>query len=90
MKAIVTVLGKDKPGIISKVSTALYEANANILDLNQTVLHDEYFAMTMLVELAAIRVSFDELKKNLEQAAKVIGVDIKLQREEIFRSMHSI
>ena len=68
MRAIVSVLGQDKPGIIAHISHALYEANANILDITQTVLRDEVFAMTMLVDLAAMKVSFEQLKEQLGAA----------------------
>ena len=70
MRAIVSVLGQDKPGIIAHISHALYEANANILDITQTVLRDEVFAMTMLVDLAAMKVSFEQLKEQLGAAER--------------------
>ncbi len=90
MRAIVSVLGHDKPGIIAKVSNTLYEVNANILDITQTVLRDEYFAMTMLIDLSALNASFEQLKKMLEAAGEEIGLEVRLMREEIFNSMHRI
>ncbi len=90
MRAIVSVLGHDKPGIIAKVSNALYGVNANILDITQTVLRDEYFAMTMLIDLSALNASFEQLKETLDAAGEEIGMDIRLMREEIFNSMHRI
>lgn len=90
MKAIVTVLGKDKPGIIATVSGALYKMNSNILDITQTVMRDEYFVMIMMVDLGDINVGFDVFKSELETCAKGIGMDLKVQREEIFQSMHRI
>ncbi|MEA5002270.1 MAG: ACT domain-containing protein [Christensenella sp.] len=90
MRAIVSVLGHDKPGIIAKVSNALYEVNANILDITQTVLRDEYFAMTMLIDLSALNASFEQLKKMLDGVGQEIGLEVRLMREEIFNSMHRI
>ena len=90
MRAIVSVLGQDKPGIIAHISHALYEANANILDITQTVLRDEVFAMTMLVDLAAMKVSFEQLKEQLGAAGAKIGIEVRPMREEIFKSMHRV
>ncbi len=90
MKIIVSVLGKDCPGIIAKVSGRLYEANANILDITQTVLQGEVFAMTMLVDLADAKTSFEQLKETLDATGAQIGLEIRLMREEIFKSMHRV
>lgn len=87
MKAMITVMGQDKPGIIAKVSAAVFQQKANILDITQTVMRDEFFAMIMLVELEE---NYAELQKEMETCAKEIGMEIKMQREEIFRSMHRI
>jgi len=84
------VLGLDRPGIIAKVSGVLYECNANILDIDQTVLRDELFVMTMLVDLGEMNTSFGGLKEKLGSVSEQIGMQIKLQREEIFKSMHNV
>ncbi len=89
MRAIVTVIGKDRTGIIAAVSAALADTGANILDISQTVLA-EYFAMIMLVDLAKITTSFNELKTVLDQKGEEIGVQVRIQREEIFNAMHRI
>lgn len=90
MRAIVSVLGKDKPGIIAKVSGVLFEYNINILDINQTVLRGEFFAMTTLADLTAMTASFEELKTRMEGLAGELGLEIKVQREELFESMHRV
>lgn len=90
MKAVVSVLGHDRPGIISVVSTVLFEAGANILDISQTVLGDEIFAMTMWTDLDGITVSFSDLKDQLDRAGEEIGMEIRIQREEIFNSMFRV
>ena len=90
MRAIVNVLGVDCPGIIAKISTALYECNANILDISQTVMGEDMFVMTMLGDLQGINTSFGDLQKKLESVGQELGMQIRLQREEIFKSMHRI
>jgi len=89
MKAIVTVTGKDKTGIIAGVSAALSECGVNILDISQTVLQ-EYFAMIMLVDLSGSTVPFTVLSDQLNEAAKHLHMDIRVMREEIFDAMHRI
>ena len=89
MKAIITVIGVDQIGIIAEVSTLLAEKKVNILDINQTVL-GEYFTMTMLVDLENLEIPLEELKKELNKKGEKLGLSIKLQHEDIFRSMHRI
>ncbi|MGM0498653.1 MAG: ACT domain-containing protein [Bacillota bacterium] len=89
MKAIITVIGVDRIGIISEVSTLLAAEKVNILDINQTVL-DDYFTMTMLVSLEKLEIPLDELKNELVEKGEKLGVSIRLQHEDIFRSMHRI
>lgn len=90
MRAIVSVLGRDRPGIIAMISGALFAANVNILDINQTVLREEVFVMTMLVDLTGSAESFDDIKERVDRCADELDLDIRLQREEIFRSMHRV
>ena len=87
MKAVVTVVGKDKPGIIAKVSNVLFENGVNILDISQTIMQ-ELFTMIMLVETPSATVK--NLSGKLDDVAKEIGVSIHLQNEEVFSSMHRI
>lgn len=89
MKAIITVTGKDKTGIIAGVSAALSACGVNILDISQTVLQD-YFAMIMLVDLGDSQVSFAELDEKLKETGKTICMDIRIMREEIFDAMHRV
>ncbi|MDI3546748.1 MAG: hypothetical protein PWR10_400 [Halanaerobiales bacterium] len=89
MKAIITVIGKDKIGIIAGVSQVLAENKVNILDISQTILQD-YFTMMMLVDLSRATLPLDELKENLDKTGESLGVSIKLQREDVFKSMHRI
>ena len=89
MKAIVTVIGSDRVGIIAAVSAKLAEHNVNILDINQTVMR-EYFTMMMLVELEALSVPFTQLSEELSELGRRIGLSVRVQREDIFKSMHEV
>ena len=89
MKAIVTVIGKDKPGIIAKVSTALADNLVNIEDISQTLMQDN-FTMLMLCDLEKSKKSLNELKACLLELGEKIGVSIHVQHEDIFNAMHKI
>lgn len=87
MKAIVTVIGKDKTGIIASVSTELAKLDVNVEDISQTIMQD-YFVMIMLVDTK--KADITKLNSSLDALGKKIGVEIKAQHEDIFRSMHRI
>lgn len=89
MKAIVTVIGKDRVGITASVCSLLARHNINILDITQTVLQ-EFFTMVMLVDTSACQQSIGEMADILEQAGKEQGLSIRIQREDIFNAMHRI
>lgn len=89
MKAIITVLGKDKVGIIARTCVFLAERQVNVLEISQTIVKG-YFDMMMIVDLEKLTTSFEELVGGLEKLGLEIGVMIRCQREEIFESMHRI
>jgi len=89
MRAIVSVIGKDKLGIIAKVSGHLFELGINIEDISQTIMQD-YLTMIMLVETKACKIAFNEISKSLEKLGEKIGVTIRIQREDIFDAMHKV
>lgn len=89
MKAIVTVMGNDKTGIIAKVSNVAADVNVNILEVTQTTMQG-IFTMIMLVDIAKCSVEFGELATRLEKAGSEIGVEITIRHEDIFNSMHRI
>ncbi|MDD5945471.1 MAG: ACT domain-containing protein [Clostridia bacterium] len=89
MKAIITVLGNDKVGIIAKVCTFLADRDINILDISQTIIQG-YFNMLMIVEMNESDERFAEIADGLENLGNEIGVIIKIQHEDIFNSMHRI
>ena len=89
MRAVVTVTGKDKKGIIAKVSAFLSERGANIEDISQTIL-GEYFAMIMIVDVSGANEELATLAKECNELGKQIGMTVYMQHEDIFNAMHSI
>ncbi len=89
MRAVVTVTGKDKKGIIAKVSAFLAERGVNIEDISQTIL-GEYFAMIMIADLSEAKEELSVLAQDCVELGKQIGMSIYLQHEDIFNAMHSI
>lgn len=89
MRAVITVIGKDRVGIMAKVSGACLEYGVNIVDVTQSVLQ-ELFAMVMLVELKSASVSCSELADKMKELGKEAGLEIHVMHEDIFNSMHRI
>jgi ACT domain-containing protein len=89
MKAIVTVIGRDRVGIIADVCSLLAAHGVNVLDISQTVLQS-YFTMIMLTDVSGCDLSFKELAGTLHDAGKTLGLEIRAQREDIFNAMHRI
>jgi ACT domain-containing protein len=89
MRAVITVIGKDRKGIIAGVSGELAASGINILDISQTTLQ-EYFAMIMLVDMAEATVSLPAIQKKLDLKGRDLGMQIKIQREDIFNAMHEV
>ena len=89
MNAIVTVVGKDRVGIMSLVCALLAQHNVNILDISQTILQGS-FTMVMAVDVSAATASFGDLGAALAELGGEMGLSIRIQREEIFNAMHTI
>ena len=89
MRAVVTVTGKDKKGIIAKVSQYLSEKGVNIEDISQTIL-GEYFAMIMLVDTTDAKEELSVLAKECRALGEKIGMSIYMQHEDIFNAMHNV
>ena len=89
MNAIVTVVGKDRVGIISAVCGELAAHNVNVLDIRQTVMQG-YFTMMMVVDVSKSEHSVAELAQILEDKGKEMSLSVKLQREDIFDAMHRV
>ena len=88
-KALVSVTGVNRAGIIAKVSTALYLLNVSILDISQTILSG-YFTMLMVVDIGQSEKNFTEITADLDKVAKEMDIAIVLQRMDMFESMHRI
>lgn len=88
-KALVSVTGQDRVGIIAKVSTSLCEQNINILEISQTIL-DGCFTMIMVVDLENAGETFQQVAQQLARIGEEIGVYVNIQRMDIFTAMHRI
>ena len=89
MKAIVTVVGKDRVGIIANVCTALANYNVNVLDINQTVMQG-YFTMMMATDVSACSIPLADLVTEMAKIGEEMGLSIRVQREDIFEAMHRV
>ena len=88
-KAVISVLGTDKKGIIAQVSRILYENDANIMDISQTIVSG-LFSMILIADISSEKCSFDALKARLDALGGELDVQIRTQRSEIFEAMHQI
>ena len=89
MKAIVTVVGKDRVGIIAGICNELARFNVNVLDISQTVMQG-YFTMMMVTDVSEASLPVSQLAVEMENEGKEMGLSVRLQREDIFESMHRI
>ena len=89
MKAVITVLGKDRVGIIAGITAVLAERHVNILDISQTILQD-YFTMIMLVELLAEAPTLPALAEELDEVGQRLGVQVRVQHDAVFTAMHRV
>lgn len=88
-RAILSVLGEDRVGIVAGISSVLAETGTNIEDIRQTIISG-IFSMTMLVDVDEERSPFEELQQRLDAVGKQLGVQVTLQREDVFRYMHRV
>ena len=88
-RTIITVIGKDRVGIIATVCTYLAEHKINILDIDQSIIQG-YFHMMMIVDMEGADAQFHQVAHELDQVGEKLGVQIKLQSEDIFQAMHRI
>ncbi len=89
MRAVVTVTGTDRRGIIAKVSCFLAEKDVNIEDISQTIMGDK-FAMIMLVDISESKEDIAQLARDCEEMGKSIGMSVRIQHEDIFNAMHNV
>ncbi|MGQ9630277.1 MAG: ACT domain-containing protein [bacterium] len=88
-RAIISVLGRDHPGIVATIAEVIGRHNCNIEDISQTIIAG-YFSMIIVVDISGIDVSFAHFKGELEETGERIGCKVLTQREEIFQYMHRI
>ena len=87
---VVTVIGKDEIGIVAKVTTSLAESNVNLIDINQKILGDEIFAMTLLADRRKSDCSLAEITDRLKTSVKEMSLEITVQDTEVFQYMHRV
>jgi len=87
--AVITVIGKDRVGIIASVCSVLAGCNVNVLNISQTIMHS-YFTMVMIVDISQAATDFETLAKELEACGVTLGMQVKIQHEDIFNSMHRL
>ncbi|MGI9862155.1 ACT domain-containing protein [Moorella naiadis] len=88
-RAIITVLGRDRVGILAGITGVLAEAGVNILDISQTILQ-EFFTMIMIVDLRGNTLTFSTLQEQLQEKGESLGVQVTIQRADVFKFMHRI
>ena len=89
MKCVISVLGKDRSGIVAAIATALADCGANIDDISQTIL-DDIFSMTMLTTLDTEKADFNTVQERLAKISDDLGMRIIIQREDVFQYMYKI
>lgn len=89
MRAVITVIGKDKVGVLAKISTVCENYNVNVLEVSQSIMQ-ELFAMIMLVDIDKLNANLQTFTKKLEDVSAQIGMKIHVMHEDIFNAMHKI
>ena len=89
MRAVITVIGQDRVGIIAAISSVLASANINILDITQTIMQ-ELFTMVMLVDIELAVLDFEQIRQQLETKGQELNLSIRIQHEDLFKSMHQV
>ena len=89
MQVVLTIVGKDKVGITAKVANALADMNINIININQNIMLG-FFNMVLIADMAGANVSLAAARDRMTALGEEIGVEIRLQSEEIFTAMHRI
>jgi ACT domain-containing protein len=87
---VVTVIGKDEVGIVARIATALAESNINLIDINQKILGDEIFAMTLLADRIHSSLSLNEITERLKESVKSMSLEVTVQDSEVFQYMHRV
>lgn len=86
----ITVIGKDRKGIVATISGFLYKNDINIVDINQRVMTDGYFVMTTMVDVKDAGIPMEEMAKQLDAIGDELGMKIQVQHENLFKMMHRV
>ncbi|MDZ7833834.1 MAG: ACT domain-containing protein [Desulfobacterales bacterium] len=86
----ITVIGKDRKGVVATVSSYLYQKAVNIVDINQRIMTDGYFVMSMMVDVADMPIPMEEMGRDLEAIGQDLAMQIQVQHENLFKMMHRI
>ena len=89
-RIVATVIGRDEVGIVAKIATVLAENNINIIDINQKILDDEIFAMTLLADRVKSSLSLPEVTEKLKESIKDLSLNVTVQDAEVFQYMHRV
>lgn len=89
MKAIISVVGLDQPGIVAAVSTVLAKHRVNINDINQSYAH-EFFTMILVVDFTQADATLKQVNDEMQEAGKKLGLFVTVQHEDVFKAMHRI
>ena len=87
---VVTVIGKDEVGIVARIATALAKSNINLIDINQKILGDEIFAMTLLADRISSGLSLNEITERLKESVKSMSLEVTVQDSEVFQYVHRV
>ena len=87
--AVITVLGKDRVGIIAGISNLLAEYSININDISQTIM-DDVFTMIMMVDLMDVKIEDSDISDKLKEFGKENGLSVTIQHTDLFNAMHRI
>lgn len=89
MKVVITIIGQDRVGIVAMASTTLAANSVNILDINQNIVNG-FFNMVMIADMSGATISLKDLQQLLKEKGQAMGLEIKVQHEDIFKAMHRI
>lgn len=91
MKCVISVLGKDRSGVVAAIAGVLADCGANIDDISQTILGEgRMFSMTMMVSLDVVTADFNTVQERLTATGETLGMQVLIQREDVFQAMYQI
>ena len=88
-RVVITVLGKNRPGIVAGVTRVLSDADVDIRDITQSIIED-IFTMTLLADVSSATLDFTQLQEELVSAGETLGVTVEMQREDVFQFMYRL